>query len=131
MSPRIHKLEGATKGLAKARSIVPLYGETAASFRPIKREGCDDCVPSDFQSALQARDIRSTVTVLGEEMEGGPIMPDVICSWRLPDRSVRDNPMNPFSKASKAALSGLKCGLRQIENGYIFKTSINKIVDQT
>jgi hypothetical protein len=79
MSPRVNKLEGATKGLAKAHRIVPHYGKAAASFRSIERKGGNDCVPSDFQGSLKAGDIRSTVTVLGEEMEGGPIMPDVIC----------------------------------------------------
>jgi hypothetical protein len=79
MSPRIHKLEGATKSLAKAHRIVPHYGKAAASFWPIKREGRNDCVPSDFQGVLKANDIRRAVTILGEEMEGGPIMPDVIC----------------------------------------------------
>jgi len=111
MSPRLHKLEGATKGLAKAHRIVPHHGQATASFWPINREGRDDCVPPDLQGAIKARDIRSTVTVLGEEMESGPIMPDVICLWRLPDCSVRDNPMNPCSTISKAAFGGLKCGL--------------------
>jgi len=79
MLSRINKLERAPKGLAEARRIVPHYWKAAASFWPIKREGRNDCVPSGFQGSLKTRDIRSTVMVLGEEMEGGSIMPDAIC----------------------------------------------------
>jgi hypothetical protein len=79
MPSRINKLERAPKGFAKARGIIPHYWKAAASFWPIKRKGCNDCVPSDFQGSLKPRDIRSVVTVLGEEVEGGPIMPDVKC----------------------------------------------------
>jgi hypothetical protein len=79
MPTSINKLERVPEGLAKTHWIVPHYWESAAAFWPIKREGRDDCVPSDFQGSLKARYIRSTVTVLSEEMEGCPIMPDVIC----------------------------------------------------
>ncbi len=77
--------------------------KAAAPFRPIKREGRNDGAPSDFQTAFEARDIRGTVMVLGEEMEGRPIVPDVICLRWLPDCRVRDNPINPSSAVSKNA----------------------------
>jgi hypothetical protein len=94
MPPSSNKLEGATKGLAKAHRIVPHYRKAAASFRSIERKGRDDCMPSDLQGSLKAHDISSTVTVLGEEVEGRPIMPNVVNLHRLPDCSIRYNPMN-------------------------------------
>jgi len=111
MLPSINKLERATKGLAKAHRIVPHHWKAAASFWPIKREGRNDGVPSDLQGPLKARDIRRTVTVLGEEVECCSIMPDVVSPQRLPDCSVRDNPMNLCSTVPKACFSGLKCSL--------------------
>jgi hypothetical protein len=78
MLPRFNKLERAPKRLAKAHWIISHYWKAAASFWPIKREGRNDCVPSDFQGSVKTRDIRGTIMVLREEMEGGPIMPDVI-----------------------------------------------------
>jgi len=111
MTPSIDKLERATQGLAKAHRIVPHYRKATASFRSIERKGRNDCVPSDFQGSLKARDIRSTVMVLDEEVEGRPIMPNVVSLQRLPDCSIRDNPMNLRGTAPEAGLSGLKCSL--------------------
>ena len=102
MPPSINKLKYAAKGLAKAHSIVPHHWKAAASFWSIKREGRNDGVPSDLQSQFKARDIRRTVTVLGEEVERCSIMPDVVSPQRLPDCSVGDNPMNLYSTVPKA-----------------------------
>ena len=85
MPPRTNKLERTPKGLAKAHGIVPHYWKAAASLWPIKREGRNDGVPSNLQGSLKARDIRRTVTVLGEEVKRRPIMPDVVSLQRLPD----------------------------------------------
>jgi hypothetical protein len=46
-------------------------------LRPIEREGGDDGVPSDFQDSFKVYDIRSTVKLLGEEVERRSIMPKV------------------------------------------------------
>ena len=78
MPSRINKLERAPKGFAKARGIIPHYLKATASLWTIEREGRDDGVPSNFQGPPKSRDVRRTVMFLGEEMEGGPIMPDVI-----------------------------------------------------
>ena len=77
MLPSVNKLERPTQGLAKACRIVPHYRKAAASFRSIERKGRNDCVPS-FQGSLKANDVGSTVTVLGEEVERRPIMPNVV-----------------------------------------------------
>ena len=111
MPPGINKLERATKGLTKAHRIVPHHWKAAASLWPIKREGRNDGAPSNLQGQLKARDIRRTVTVLGEEVERRSIMPDVVSPQWLPDCSVRDNPMNLYSTVPKASFSGLKCSL--------------------
>ena len=111
LPPSINKLERAPEGLAKAHRIVPHHWKAAASFWPIKREGRNDGVPSDLQGSLKARDIRGAVTVLGKEVERCSIMPNVVSLRRLPDCSVRDNPMNLCSTVPKACFSGLKCSL--------------------
>ena len=111
MPPSINKPERATQGLAKAPGIVPHSWEAAASLWPIKREGRNDGVPSNLQGPLKVCDIRGTITVLGEEVERRPIMPNVVSLQRLPDCSVRDNPMDLCSTAPKACFSGLKCSL--------------------
>jgi hypothetical protein len=78
VSAKYHQVVLAPEDLAKAHGIALYYRKAAASFRSIKREGRNDCVPSSFQGLLKVRDIRSTVTVLGEEMKGGPIMLKIV-----------------------------------------------------
>jgi hypothetical protein len=46
MPPSVNKLERGTERLAKARRIVPYYGQAATSFWPIEREGRNDGVTS-------------------------------------------------------------------------------------
>ncbi len=111
MSPSISELERAPEGLAKTRGIVSHHGQAAASFWPVEREGGNDGVPSDLKGSFKARDIRRSVTFLGEKVECRPIMPDVVSFLRLPNCSVRDNPMNLCSTAPKASFGGLKGGL--------------------
>ena len=94
MPPSINKLECPTQRLAKAHGIVPHDRKAAASFRSIGCKGRNDGVPSGLQSSLKARDIRGTVTVVGEEVESCPIMPNVVNLHRFPDCSIRYNPMN-------------------------------------
>jgi hypothetical protein len=112
LPPTINELESPTEGLTKACRIVPYYGEAAASFWPIECESGDDRAPSNHQCSFKARDIRSTVTVLGEELERRPIMPNVVCLQRLPDCNVRDDPVNLCGTAPKARFSCPKCSCR-------------------
>lgn len=128
--PGLNELERATKGLTEARSIVPHDGKAAASFRSVERKGGNDCVPSDLQGPSEARDIRSTVTLLGEEMKRRPIVPDVVSLQRLPGCCIRDDPMNLCGAAPKAGFRRLKCRRGQIEDGYILEAPIKEIVDQ-
>lgn len=107
MPPSINKLERPTQGLAKAHRIVPHDRKAAASFRSIERKGRNDCVPSGLQSSLKAQEISSTVTVVGEEVESRPIMPNVVNLHRFPHGSIRYNPLNVRSAASKAIFCGL------------------------
>jgi len=107
MLPCINKLERPTQRLAKARRIVAYDSKAAASFRSIERKGRNDGVPSHFQGSLKARDIGGAVTLLGEKVKRRPIMPDVVSLSRLPDGSIRYNPLNPCSAASKAIFCGL------------------------
>src|SRR5882757_7368639 len=111
MPPSMNKLERATQDLPKARSIISHHGQAAAFFGSIEREGGDDGVPSDLQGSLKALDISGTFMVLGEEVERGPIMPDVVCLVRLPDGDVRDDPVNPCGKSAEARLGSLQCSL--------------------
>jgi len=128
--PGLNELERAPEGLTEARSIVPHDGKAAASFRSVERKGGNDCVPSDFQGPSETRDIRSTVTLLGQEMKGRPIVPNIVSLRRLPGCCIRDDPMNLCGAAPKAGFRGLECGPGQIEDGYILKAPIDEIVGQ-
>jgi hypothetical protein len=107
MPPGIVKLQPATEGLSESVGVIAHYWQTAAPFWPAECEGGDNGVPSDFQGSLRACNIRSTVILFGEEVERRSIMPKVVCLRWLPDRGVRDNPMNLCSTARKARFSGL------------------------
>ena len=109
---RTDKLELTPKGVAKVRGVVPHYLKTTAPLWTIRREGCNDGMPSSLQSPPEAREIRRTVILLGEEVKGRPIVPDVIGLQRLPPCCVSDHPMNLCGVLYKAYFGGLKCGLR-------------------
>jgi len=68
--------------------------------------------------------------ILGEKVKRRPIMPDVVSLLRLPDRGIRDDPTN-LGAAPKAASSGLKCSLGEIENGDVLEASLDEIINQT
>jgi len=104
MPSGVNELEGAPEGIAKARSIVPHHGQAAASFWSIEREGRNDGVPPKLQAPLKSLDISSAVAVLGQKVERCPIVPNVVSPWRVPGGSVRDNPLNPSSTATKTGL---------------------------
>src|ERR1700758_4903920 len=94
MPPSMDKLQPATEGLAETVGVVAHYWKAAAAFWPIEREGGDDGVPSHFHGSLKACDIRSTVTLLSEEVERRSVMPKVVSLQWLPGCRVRDDPMN-------------------------------------
>src|SRR5437660_532401 len=94
MPPRIDQLERPAQGVAQADWIVSLHGQAAAALRSIGRKGRDDGVPSRLQGSPKARDIGGPVALLGEEVEGRPVMPDVVALRRLPDRRICRNPRN-------------------------------------
>ena len=100
----VNELEGAPEGLAKARGIVSHHGQAAASFWPIEREGGDDGIASELHAPLEALDISSAVAVLGEEVKGRPIVPNIVCPGRIPRCHVSDNPMNLSSTGTKTGL---------------------------
>src|SRR5258708_1158971 len=105
MPSSVNEFERAPEGLAKARSIVAHYGQAAAPFWPIQGEGGNDGVPSGLQAPVKALDVSHAVTVFGEEVERRAVVPNVVSLQRLPDRRVRDNPMNLSSTDTKAGLS--------------------------
>ena len=104
MPSGVNELEGAPEGIAKARSIVPHHGQAAASFWSIEREGRNDGVPPKLQAPLKSLDISSAVAVLGEEVKGRPIVPNIVCPGRIPRCHVSDNPMNLSSTGTKTGL---------------------------
>ena len=106
MPPSVYDLERATECLAEGRGIVSHDRQAAASFWPIECEGRNDGVPADLYGSLKSRDIGSAITFLGEEMECCPIMPNVVSFRRLPDRSIRGDPVNLCSSVPKASFSG-------------------------
>ena len=124
LMPAFNKLKCITKDSTEARGIVPHGRKAAAAFRPVEREGRDDRISSRLCGSLKPRHISSAITILSEEMECGSIMPDVVSLERLPERHIRDDPMNSRSRTSKARFGGAECGLGQVENGDVIKSAI-------
>jgi hypothetical protein len=109
--PCMNKLEEGANELPKARRIVPHHGQAAAAFWPIERESGNDGITSDPFGSLKARDICGAITLLGEEVERRPIMPDVVCALGLPGCGVCDDPISLRSEDPKARLGRFQCGL--------------------
>src|ERR1700754_3266384 len=100
MPLRLNKLVCFPKQLPKAFGIVPHNGQPAAFFRTFERERRDDGMSSDGHAARQPFNVSSAVAVIGEEMKGGAIMPNVVTHVRLPNRGIRNDPMYPICTAS-------------------------------
>ena len=128
----IDQSKGMSECLPKARSIISNGRQTAAPFRTIQRESADNGMPSDLQASHQAIDVSGPLTLIGEEVKRGSIMPNVVFRLgRLPGGNVCDNPMNVGGPIAKTLLDRLQCSTRPVERSNIQESRAEKAIDET
>lgn len=68
------------------------------------------------QSFLHSNDVGGAAAFIGEKMERGAVVPNVVdVSW-LPDRRIRDDPVDGLGCRAEAGFRDVERRLRQIEN---------------
>lgn len=116
MTHTVHELESWSERLGKGLRAVALHWQPAATFRAVKGEGRDDGVSGVGKRGVELLDIGSAVRLVGEEVEGCAIMPDVVSPSGLPGRHIGDDPLNAIGFAAHRHLrSGNRLG-RQVED---------------
>ena len=81
------------------RAIAP-HWKAAAALRAVKGEGRYDGVSSVGKRGVEPRNIGSAIHLLGEEVKGGAIVPDVVSPSGFPDRHVGDDPLDAIGVAA-------------------------------
>ena len=75
------ELEVRAKLVLQRLRVVAAGGESAAWFGAIGAEGCYDDVASDFEGCGDLAHVGGPLFGLGEEVEDGSIVPDVVDAW--------------------------------------------------
>ena len=81
--------------------------QTAASLRPVRREGPDDDVSPWPESLLEFIDVSRLISLIGQEVECSAVMPQIVRLCRLPFGDVSDHPSD-VSAAVAADVSSLR-----------------------
>jgi len=66
--------------------------QTAALLRPIRRKCSDDYVSAGTQGDPHALGVGCAVARVGQEMERGPVVPNIVAFVGVPCCDVCDNP---------------------------------------
>src|SRR5882672_9766220 len=114
----------------KARRVVSVDGQSAASFRAVDREAADDNVSAGFDRLLQARDVCRAVAAVGEEVEGRPIVPDVIGLGWLPFGHIGRHPLHIWLIAETGFRSG-QCRLRKVQDRHAVESPRDQAINKT
>ena len=104
MTQTVHEPEPWPQRLDKGLRAVALHWQPAATFRSVKGEGRDDGVSSVGTRGVERLDIGGAVRLVGEEVEGSPVMPDVILPSGLPGRHVVNDPLDAIGLAAHRSL---------------------------
>ena len=66
--------------------VVALHGQSAAAFRPIGGEGCDEQMAAVSYRACGLRDIGVALCRVGQEVEHGAVVPERVMRLRQIER---------------------------------------------
>ena len=130
VSSCIHEDEIASQNLAQSGRVMAHDRQATASFRTVRSERTDDHVPPRFNRLLDSINIGGLIGVIGQKMEGGPIVPQIIRLRRLPFRDVGDDPLDLGAPIAETLSGCRKGGSGKVENGEPVKFSGQKIVDK-
>ena len=109
--------------------VVAHHVEATALAGAFEAESTDDHMPVRLDGPDNIPDVRGPLRRFGQEMENGPIMPDVI---RLRGKSgagdVLRQPNNAFRRLAKSFLCDVESGRRNIENRDVAVTFRGQVI---
>jgi len=73
----LEQLESFTKQLAKTGAVVAYNGQSAAAFRTVEGECCDDHMPQRLHGLSNQSSIGGTLTLVRKEVECRSVVPQV------------------------------------------------------
>jgi hypothetical protein len=130
MSAGIDQPKPCSQLRGKARRIVSFDGQATASFRAIDGEGPDDDVSARFERLSQPCDVCRPVIPVVKEMEGCPIVPDVIGLRWIPCGDVGNHPLH-ICVVAEASFRSSECRLRKIQDRYVIDAARDKAIHKT
>lgn len=80
---------------------MPRNRKAAALLRAVERKRPDNQVTAALERLLEPLDVGLLYLLVGQEVEGGAIMPDVICICRLPTSMMADDGCAPTSWSNR------------------------------
>lgn len=86
----------------EAVGVVATNREPAAALGAIRRKSPDHCMAARRDSGRHRGRVGRLVGGLGQEMEHGPVVPQIKQGWGLPLRHIRDQPGDSGGSLSKA-----------------------------
>lgn len=101
MPEGIDQLEIVAERISKAIGIMSRYGKAAAFFWTIQCECADDNVPARVNCGPQTIHVALPLGWLGQEVEGGAVMPNGIFLGRRPIAGISNNPVNLVCQRTK------------------------------
>ncbi len=94
MTMRADQCKIGTEDRTETRRVMACHRKAAASLGSIQCKGSDNSYATGIESGVEAPRIGGLVLRRGQEMEGSPIMPDVVCTCRLPLGHVTNDPFD-------------------------------------
>ena len=126
-----HEAEATTEFTVKGIRVVAHDIEPAARGRTLEAEGAHDDVASRPHSAYDLVNIRRTLLGHGQEVENGPIVPNVICiGFQSRRYEIPDNPPHQPGISAQSLLRDFNRRFRNIEDGQMSVSTGQKIVYQ-
>ena len=77
----------------KCIDVVAYDRPSAAPLRTVRRKRADDDMPAWADGLFEARNVSLTISRVRQEMERGPVVPEIVTTHRVPSRNIRDNPL--------------------------------------
>ena len=127
----VHQLKTFAQFPGKACRIVPVDGQSAAFFRTVEGKGPDDDMAAAPDRLLQARQIGRSVGGIHQEMEGGPVMPDVAGGQLRDPADVAHNPMDLIGSIPQSGFGVFERDLRNVEDSHVLEASGHEAVHKS
>lgn len=107
-----------------------VHGNTAARFRSLFGEGPDNQKTVFRQIVPDGAEVVLNFALLGQEVKGGPVVPEIILLCRFEQGNIANDPVYFFCPFTEPCFCARYCRLGNIQDGDVFKTQIEQVVNK-